>query len=166
MTRLYEKKFNVLGHELVLTSEDCLTFDNLYYSLFEKASPELRELLDTIPENELIFVLSDVIRSAHLNLINVQNLLPTARLALKSPDMKATFTVLGCQIELAACECRERDTLIASLYDKASPELKEKLVQSDEDEVHLAITGLIDDAYLAFNSPFLWSYKHMKIELY
>ncbi|HNX76540.1 MAG TPA: hypothetical protein PLM07_18290 [Candidatus Rifleibacterium sp.] len=65
-------------------------------------------------------------------------------------------------IELEASECRDRNTLIASLFDKASPELKEKLVQSDENEVHIAITGLIDDAYLAFNSLFLWSYKHMK----
>lgn len=165
MSKLYEKKFNILGHDLVLTSEDCMTFDDLYDSLFKKASPELRELLDTISENELIFVLSDIIRSAHLNLINMDSLLPTARNALKSPDMKANFTVLGCQIELTASECRDRDTLISSLYDKASPKLLEKLTRVDEDKVCAAITGLIDDAYLAFNSPFLWSYKHMKIEL-
>ena len=165
MPKLHQKKFNVLGHELVLTSEDCMTFDDLYDSLFKKASPELRECLDALSENELIFVLSDVVRSAHLNLVNVYDLLPTARHGLKSPDMKANFAVLGCQIELTASECRDRDTLISSLYDKASPELKEKLFKSDEDKVHLAITGLIDDAYLAFKSPFLWSQTHMKIEL-
>lgn len=165
MPKLYQKKFRILEHELVLTSEDCMTFENLYKSLFEKASPELRERLDALSENELIFVLSDVIKSAHLNLINMDSLLPTARHELKIPNMKANFTVLGCQIELTAGECRDRDTLIESLYEKASPKLLEKLTRADENKMCAAITGLVDDAYLAFNSPFLCSYTHMKIEL-
>ena len=165
MTYRTEKTFKILGHELVLTSENCLTFNNLYDSLFNYASPELREKLMALSENELIFVLSDLIRSAHLNLMNTQNLLPTARQELKSPDMQATFTVLGCPIELRAEECRDRDILISSLYSKASPELLQKLKQSPENDTSAAITNLIDDAYLAFNSPFLWSYKHMKVEI-
>ena len=79
--------------------------------------------------------------------------------------MKATFTVMGCQLELTAEECRNLETLVGSLYKKAPPELSEKLKQASDDDRQDAITGLVDDAHLAFNSPFLWSYTHMKIEL-
>jgi len=144
--------FTVLDCPITLTQEDCKDYESLHTNLYKKAPEELKQKLATLSKEEFVDTLSTLITEVSLAL-DVPNLVTSISKNPTVAPLKATFTILGCSVELSEDECRSYNDVCNNLFAKASPELAQKINALSDDELVDVMSDLLLEIEAKLDSP-------------
>lgn len=144
--------FTVLNCPITLTQEDCKDYESLYTNLYAKAPEELKQKLATLTKDEFVDTMSTLITDISM-VLDVPALVSSIRKSPTIAPLKATFTILGCSVELSEDECRSYNDVCNNLFAKASPELAQKINALSDDELVDVMSDLLLEIEAKLDSP-------------
>jgi hypothetical protein len=146
-----EKTFTILDCPITLTQEDCKDYESFYTNLHDKAPAELKQKLATLSKDEFVDTMSTLITEISATL-DVPALIPSIKTPTPPTPLKATFTILGCSVELSEDECRSYNDVCNNLFAKL-PELPQKISAISDAELVDAMANLLLEIEAKLDSP-------------